>query len=65
MPKQKSNRAAAKRFKVTASGRVKRSRAYKSHILTKKPRKRKRKLAKPAMLSPADAPQIKRMLLLG
>ena len=43
MPKMKTSRAAAKRFKVTGTGKLKRSKAYKSHILTKKSTKRKRK----------------------
>ena len=42
MPKLKTNRAAAKRFKKTATGKLKRNKAYKSHILTKKSQKRKR-----------------------
>ena len=42
MPKMKTSRAAAKRFKVTGTGKLKRSKAYKSHILTKKSAKRKR-----------------------
>ena len=62
MPKQKTNRAAAKRFKLTASGKVKRAKAFKSHILTKKTRKRKRKLATSSLASPADTPKIRRML---
>ena len=44
MPKIKTNRAAAKRFKVTGTGKLKRNKAYKSHILTKKSTKRKRNL---------------------
>ena len=44
MPKIKTNRAAAKRFKTTATGKLKRNKAYKSHILTKKSTKRKRNL---------------------
>jgi len=62
MPKLKTNRAAAKRFKVTASGRIKRHKAYHSHILTKKSRKRKRNLRKSAMVNPADAKRIERLL---
>ena len=49
MPKIKTNRAAAKRFKVTGTGKLKRSIAYKRHILTKKTTKRKRNLRKAAM----------------
>ena len=62
MPKMKTNRSAAKRFKVTGSGRVKRRRANKSHILTKKTQKRKRRLRQPDMGAPGDARRIKRLL---
>jgi large subunit ribosomal protein L35 len=50
MPKQKSHRGAAKRFRISASGKVKRSHAGKNHILTKKSQKRKRKLRKSAIV---------------
>ena len=59
MPKMKTSRAAAKRFKVTGTGKLKRSKAYKSHILTKKTAKRKRGLRKSTVLTSAD---LKRML---
>ena len=62
MPKMKTNRGAAKRFKKTASGRLKRSKAYKSHILTKKTRKRKRRLRKSTLVSRADEKRLKRLL---
>ncbi|HKI86804.1 MAG TPA: 50S ribosomal protein L35 [Thermoanaerobaculia bacterium] len=62
MPKQKTKRAAHKRFKITGTGKVKRFRAFKSHILTKKHPKRKRRLAQPTMLSSADQNRIKRLL---
>ncbi len=62
MPKQKTRRAAAKRFKLTGKGRVKRMRAYKSHILTKKSPKRKRRLRKSTLVSSADEKNIKRLL---
>jgi large subunit ribosomal protein L35 len=58
MPKLKTSRAAAKRFKMTGTGKLKRMKAYKSHILTKKSAKRKRNLRKPAM---TDATNIKNM----
>jgi large subunit ribosomal protein L35 len=61
--KLKTNRAAAKRFKVTASGKVKRGHSGKRHILTKKAAGRKRKLRHSALVSDADAANIKRMLL--
>lgn len=54
MPKMKSNRGAAKTFRKTASGKLKRSKAYKSHILTSKSRKRKRGLRKSTLVSKAD-----------
>ena len=59
----KSNRAAKKRFKVTASGKLKREKAYKSHILTKKSSKRKRKLRTPTLVSNGDSKRVKRMIL--
>ena len=62
MPKQKTKRAAAKRFKITGTGKVKRFRAFKSHILTKKHPKRKRRLRQGTMLSSADERRIKRLL---
>ena len=62
MPKLKTHRGAAKRFKKTASGRIKRSSAYKSHILTKKTTKRKRALDMPAMVSKADQKRVEAML---
>ena len=62
MPKMKTNRGAAKRFKATAGGRIKRSRAYARHILTTKSAKRKRSLRRPALASPADAGALKKLL---
>jgi len=62
MPKQKTKRAARKRFRVTATGEVRRRHAFKSHILTKKHPKRKRRLRKPALASGADRRRIKRLL---
>ena len=63
MPKQKSHRGAAKRFKVTATGKVKRGHSMHSHMLTSKTTKRKRKLRKSALVSPAFAKEIRGMLL--
>ena len=60
--KKKSKKAAAKRFKLTGSGRLRRRRAYKSHILTKKDPKRKRRLRKGALASGADQVRIARLL---
>lgn len=62
MPKQKTNRSAAKRFKKTGTGRIKRRKAYTSHILTKKSPKRKRNLRKPTLVSKADEKRVKRLL---
>lgn len=61
--KLKTKRAAAKRFKVTATGKVLRHKAMKRHILTKKAPGRKRALGEVAVVSDADTPQVKRMLL--
>jgi len=62
MPKMKSNSGAKKRFKVTGSGKVKRKKAGKRHILTKKRSKRKRKLGKATLVDKADEKAIKRMI---
>jgi len=58
----KTNRGAAKRFKATGSGRFKRSKAFSSHILTKKSTKRKRNLRKSALIAETDQRSVKRML---
>jgi large subunit ribosomal protein L35 len=63
MPKMKTHSGAKKRFKVTANGKVRGRHANLSHILGKKTPKRKRQLAKPAMLADADTPRVKRLLL--
>ena len=55
----KSNRAASKRFRLTGSGKIRRSKAYGSHILTKKSAKRKRNLRKNGLISPSDEKRIK------
>ena len=60
--KMKSHRGACKRFKVTGSGKVKRNKAYKSHILTKKSQKRKRGLRQSTTLTSADHGRIKEVL---
>lgn len=62
MPKMKSNRAAAKRFRFTGSGKIRRNKAYASHILTKKSQKRKRNLRKTGLVHEADAKRIKHMI---
>ena len=63
MPKLKSNRGAMKRFKVSSSGKIKRYKAYKSHILTKKTRKRKRDLRTATYISAADEKRVRKMIL--
>lgn len=60
--KMKSHRGAMKRFRLTGSGKVKRNKAYKSHILTKKSAKRKRGLRQATLLSSADLKRIKSVL---
>jgi large subunit ribosomal protein L35 len=60
--KMKTNRAAAKRFKRSGSGRIKRSHAYHGHLFTAKSPKRKRNLRKSAMLAEADMGRVTRML---
>ena len=62
MPKMKTHRGAAKRFKRTSSGKITRSKANKQHILTKKTTKRKRGLRKSTTVSSADSPRVRRML---
>ncbi len=62
MPKMRTKRGAAKRFKLTGKGKVKRSRAFKSHILTKKHPKRKRRLRQATTVAAADERRIKRLL---
>lgn len=62
MPKMKSNRAAAKRLKRTGTGKLRRRRANKSHILTKKTTKRKRRLRQPTLVDRADEKRMNRLL---
>ena len=62
MPKMKTNPGAKKRFKVTSSGKIKRKHAYKSHILTKKEKKRKRNLTYFTTVHKADEKNIKLLL---
>lgn len=62
MPKMKSNRGAKKTFRVTGTGKIKRNKAYKSHILTTKSRKRKRNLRKATLVSNADLKRVKIMI---
>jgi large subunit ribosomal protein L35 len=60
--KQKTSKSAAKRFKVTAKGKILRRHSHARHILTKKPRKRVRKLVDSALVSKADKHKVKKML---
>jgi large subunit ribosomal protein L35 len=62
MPKMKSSRSAAKRFRFTATGRLRRNQAYVRHILTKKTRKRKRQLRHTTLVAASDVPRVKRLL---
>ncbi len=62
MPKMKTHRGAAKRFKATGTGKLKRAKAYKSHILTKKSAKTKMNLRKSGIVSVGDQKRISRLL---
>ncbi|MDQ3645775.1 MAG: 50S ribosomal protein L35 [Actinomycetota bacterium] len=62
MPKMKTHRGAAKRFEVTSTGKIRRRRAFKNHMLEKKTSKRKRKLGTPDVVSPADTRRVRRLL---
>ena len=62
MPKMKTNRSAAKRFKLTGTGKLKRAKAYKRHILTKKTTKTKRNLRKAAMVDATNFKTMKKIL---
>ncbi len=62
MPKMKTNRSAAKRFKVTGTGKLKRNKAYKRHILTKKSSKVKRNLRKSAIVDSTNVKNMKKIL---
>lgn len=62
MPKMKTHRGAAKRFKVTATGKIMHARANKNHILTKKAPKRKRQLSKLTTIAKSDSKKIKQLL---
>ena len=62
MPKMKTTKAAAKRFKSTGTGKLKRNKAYKSHILTKKSQKRERNLRKAAITDATNVKNMKKIL---
>ena len=62
MPKMKTDRGAAKRFKVTGSGKIRRRKAFRSHLLEKKSSVRTRRLAREAEVTGGDLKQVKRLL---
>ena len=62
MPKMKTHKGAAKRFKVTGTGKIMRRKAFRSHILEKKASKRTRRLAHPAVLEGGDQKEVKKLL---
>lgn len=62
MPKIRSNRGACKRFKLTGKGKIKRRKAFASHILTKKSTKRKRNLRQPGLVSSGEERRVHRMI---
>jgi large subunit ribosomal protein L35 len=65
MPKMKPNSGASKRFKLTATGKIKMGHAYKSHILTKKTTKQKRALTHTGYVDKADLGNVRRLLGIG
>ncbi|MDN5348111.1 MAG: large subunit ribosomal protein [Clostridia bacterium] len=65
MPKMKTHRGAAKRFRLTSTGKVKRAKAYKSHLLAGKSSKRKRRLRQAGLVAAADRKRIARLLPYG
>ena len=62
MPKMKSHSGAKKRFKLTAKGKVRARHAFSSHILEKKSPKRKRQMARPVAIAPADTSRVNKLL---
>ena len=62
MPKLKTNRGAAKRFKITGSGKIKRNNSHRRHILTKKTTKRKREMRHSALVSDPDLALVRKLL---
>ncbi|HYN36493.1 MAG TPA: 50S ribosomal protein L35 [Actinomycetota bacterium] len=62
MPKMKTHRGAAKRFKRTPTGKIMRRKAFRAHMLEKKTKKRKRRLKVPATIAPQDEKRVRRML---
>ena len=62
MPKIKTKSGAKKRFKLTGTGKIRRKKAFKNHILTKKGTKQKRRLGQPSLVSDSDTPRVRKML---
>lgn len=62
MPKMKTNSSAKKRFKLTATGKIKRNKAFKNHILTKKTKTQKKRLTKKGLVHVSDEKRIKQLL---
>ncbi|MCR4420833.1 MAG: 50S ribosomal protein L35 [Clostridia bacterium] len=62
MPKMKTHRGAAKRFRYTGAGRIRRAKAYKSHLLAKKSSRRKRRLGQLVLVNPSDQSHVRRLL---
>ena len=62
MPKQKTNRSACKRFKLTKGGKIRRNKAFRRHLLAKRSSKRKRNLRRPGLVCAAEARTYRRML---
>jgi large subunit ribosomal protein L35 len=62
MPKMKTDRGAAKRFKITGTGKLRRRRAFRNHLFEKKPSTRTRRLARPAPVAGADRKAVERLL---
>lgn len=62
MPKMKTKSGAKKRFSLTATGKIKRKHAFKSHILTKKSKKRKKRLGKVSIMDNADAKNVRQLI---
>jgi large subunit ribosomal protein L35 len=62
MPKMKSHRGAAKRFRVTSTGKIRRRKAFANHILEKKPARRKRRLKSPSTVAKPDERSVRRLL---
>jgi large subunit ribosomal protein L35 len=62
MPKMKADRGAAKRFKITGGGKLRRQQAFRNHLLEKKPSKRTRRLSRDVDVAPADRKAVKRLL---